>query len=312
MQRWIVRENLFDEHTQRRRIGKAGGQGREHQTLRCAPIVQLGPLHQFGQHRLAILGCNEAQQMRQFLLHEFRRLVERRPQQSDRQSDVGVALGDTRAQHRGPREGRDFGPCLAQQAPGRDRIAPLHRNAGQLAQVVRGYHSRRRRLDARQAPIDVQCLLPFELALVNAAQRIERADAQPRHFAHLLEQDLCPVEQAGPQIILRERKQRLFPVLGRERGEMRLDGIRVGFHQFQKHVERPVGLLGHEIVESRKIVRMQSGQRRRPAPAPSEVSRENADDKSRNAHDPCQRREFRHEVLRGRRVRGVQPGILPG
>ena len=26
MQRWIVREYLFDEHTQRRRIGKAGGQ----------------------------------------------------------------------------------------------------------------------------------------------------------------------------------------------------------------------------------------------------------------------------------------------
>jgi hypothetical protein len=55
------------------------------------------------------------------------------------------------------------------------------------------------------------------LAFVNAPQRVERADAQARHFAHLLEQDLRPVEKAGAQIILREREQRLFPVFGRER-----------------------------------------------------------------------------------------------
>ena len=124
--------------------------------------------------------------------------------------------------------------------------------------------------------IRVECLLPFVLALVHPAQRIERARAQPRNLAHLLEQPFRAIEQSRAQIILREREQRLLAVLGRkplarqqilmnadgaldlaapaiERAEceMGLDGVRIRIHELEEHVERPVGLLGDEIIEAR-------------------------------------------------------------
>ncbi len=124
------------------------------------------------------------------------------------------------------------------------------------------------------------------LALIHAAQRIERAGAQPRYFAHLLKQRLGPIENTGAKVILRQSKQRLLPMfrgqfLAREeilmnsdgalylaappiqcaQRKMRLDGLRIGIHQLQKHIERPVGLLGDQVIKSRQIVGMQFAQR---------------------------------------------------
>ena len=75
---------------------------------------------------------------------------------------------------------------------------------------------RRRRFDARELTKGAERLLPLVLALVDAAQRIERARAQPRDLADLLKQTLRAVEQPGPQIILRQREQRLLAMLRRQ------------------------------------------------------------------------------------------------
>jgi hypothetical protein len=38
---------------------------------------------------------------------------------------------------------------------------------------------------------------------------------------------------------------------------MRFDGVRIRVHQLEKHVERPVRLLGDEKIEAGQIIRMQ-------------------------------------------------------
>ena len=53
------------------------------------------------------------------------------------------------------------------------------------------------------------------------------------------------------------------PPIQRAEREMGLDGVRVRIHQLEEHVERPVGLLGDEIIEPGEIVRMQLAERRR-------------------------------------------------
>ena len=70
------------------------------------------------------------------------------------------------------------------------------------------------------------------------------------------------------------------PVERAER-EMSLDGIGVGIHQLQEHVERPVGLLGDEVVEAGQIIGMQFAEGGGPALSPTEVSGEYADDQRR-------------------------------
>jgi len=54
--------------------------------------------------------------MRQFFLHEFRCLVERRPQQSDARP-TSPSRSAIRARSTAPEGRRDFGPRLAQTAP---------------------------------------------------------------------------------------------------------------------------------------------------------------------------------------------------
>jgi len=194
-------------------------------------------------------------------------------------------------------------------------VAALDRKARHFAQVVRGNRARRCGLDARQLPIDAERLLPVMLAFVYAAQRIQRARTQPRHLAHLLKQPLGPIENACAQIVLGQRQQRLFAVLRRQllarqkilmdadraldfaapaiqraQREMGLYRLRVGIHQLQEHIERPVRLLGHQIVESRQVVRMQLAQRWRPAFAPAEVTGKNADHQRREYQRPTQQR----------------------
>ena len=161
--------------------------------------------------------------------------------------------------------------------------------------------------------------MPFVLALVDAAQRGERAGAQARHFAHLLKELLGPIEKPGAQVILCKREQCLLAMLGRERlarqkilvdadgaldlaaapieraeREMRLDGVRIRIHELQEHVERPVGLLGDEIVETGEIVGMELAERPRPALAPAEMPRENSDDQRRQDQEPRQQRKVGH------------------
>src|SRR5262245_9843524 len=55
-------------------------------------------------------------------------------------------------------------------------------------------------------------LLPFLLALVNRDELFERGLGQCRAVAELAEELLRAVEQAGAQIVLGEREQRLMPL----------------------------------------------------------------------------------------------------
>ena len=59
------------------------------------------------------------------------------------------------------------------------------------------------------------------------------------------------------------------PPIERAEREMRLDGVRIRVHELQEHVERPVGLLGDEIVEPGEIVRMELAERRAASVCPS-------------------------------------------
>ncbi len=199
-----------------------------------------------------------------------------------RERDVSVAFRDLRPQQRRPRKSRDLAARLAQQLPGGAGFIALQRGCRELAQIVRSHRARRRRFDPTQFTIDPECLPPLMLALIDAAKRIERTGTQTRDFAHLLEQSLRSIEKSGPQIVLGKSQQRLFPVLRCERlarqqilmdtdgtldfaaapieraeRKVRFERIGVGIHQFQEHVERPIGLLGHEIVKSREIIGMQ-------------------------------------------------------
>ena len=61
-----------------------------------------------------------------------------------------------------------------------------------------------------------------------------------------------------------------------------LDGIGVRIHELQEHVERPIGLLGDEIIEPGEIVGMQFAERHRPALAPAEVTGEDAQNQRAN------------------------------
>jgi len=61
------------------------------------------------------------------------------------------------------------------------------------------------------------------------------------------------------------------PAIQGTQREMRLDRVSVRIHQFQEHVERSIGLLGHDIVEAGEIVRMQFAEGGGPALAPAEV-----------------------------------------
>jgi hypothetical protein len=67
--------------------------------------------------------------------------------------------------------------------------------------------------------------------------------------------------------------------------EVRLDGVRARIHQLQEHVERAVGLLGDEVIETGEIVGMELADapgavapgQPPPVLAPAEVAGENAD-----------------------------------
>ena len=72
--------------------------------------------------------------------------------------------------------------------------------------------------------------------------------------------------------------------------EMRLDGVRVGVHQLQEHVERAVGLLGNEVIESGQIVGVQFAEGGGPAFAPAEMPGKDAEDQRRNDQNPSQQR----------------------
>ena len=76
----------------------------------------------------------------------------------------------------------------------------------------------------------------------------------------------------------------------RAQGKMRLEGVGVGIHELEEHVERPIGLLGDEIIESGEVVGMELAERHRPAPSPAEVSGENADDQRPDDERPVQQR----------------------
>ncbi len=70
--------------------------------------------------------------------------------------------------------------------------------------------------------------------------------------------------------------------------QVSFDGVGVGIHEPQKHVERPIGLLGDEIIESGEIIGMQFAERSRPAFTPAEVPGENAHDQRRHDGGPGQ------------------------
>ena len=59
-------------------------------------------------------------------------------------------------------------------------------------------------------------MLPFLLPFVHPAEGGQRARAQSRHLADPLEQSLGAVQHTRAQVILREREQRLFAMLGGE------------------------------------------------------------------------------------------------
>ncbi len=180
---------------------------------------------------------------------------------------------------------------------------------------------RRRRFDARELTVGVERLLPLVLALVYAAQCAERTGAQPRRLGDFLEQSFRAIEHSRPQIILRERKQRLLAMLGRQlipreqvlmnadgaldlaapaiqraEREMRLDRVRARVEKLQKHVERAVGLLGHEIVQPGEIVRMELAEAAGvdapqtpaagPSFAPAEMAGEDAEHQCRQYQQP--------------------------
>ncbi len=52
---------------------------------------------------------------------------------------------------------------------------------------------------------------------------------------------------------------------------MGFDGVRVRIHQLQKHVERPVGLFGDQVIESGEIVGVKFAEGPRPALTPAEM-----------------------------------------
>ncbi len=76
----------------------------------------------------------------------------------------------------------------------------------------------------------------------------------------------------------------------RTQSEMSLDGVGVGLHQLQEHVERPVGLLGHEVVEAGQIVGMQLLEGGGPALAPTEMPGQYSEDQCRDHQNPSQQR----------------------
>ena len=81
---------------------------------------------------------------------------------------------------------------------------------------MRRHQPQRRGLDAHELTICVERLLPLVLALVHAAERLERARAQPRRLGHLFEESLRAIEQSRAQVVLSEREQRLLTMLGGE------------------------------------------------------------------------------------------------
>ena len=164
-------------------------------------------------------------------------------------------------------------------------------------------------------------MLPFLLPFVHPAEGGQRARAQSRHLADPLEQSLGAVQHTRAQVILREREQRLFAMLGGEgraiqqglvnsdralhlaapavqgaQRKMRFDRFRVGVHDLQEHVERPVGLLVDEVVEAGEVIRMQLGLHLQPALAPAEVSGQYPDDEGRYSDGPRQRGNFGHSA----------------
>ncbi len=84
------------------------------------------------------------------------------------------------------------------------------------------------------------------------------------------------------------------PAIQGPQREVRLDRIGVRVHELQKHVERPIGLLGDEIIESGEIVGMQFAKRSRPALAPAEVTGENAENQRPQHERPSQQRQLGH------------------
>ena len=197
-----------------------------------------------------------------------------------------------------------------------------------------GHRAGGRRLRARELAVRVERLLPLVLALVDASKRNEGARAQPGDFAHLEQQPFRAIEQAGAQVILREREQCLLPMLAQQRltrekilvyadraldlaappiqsaeREVGLDGVRIRIHQLEEHVERPVGLLGDEEVEAGEIIRMQFAEGPGPASAPAEMPREDPDDEGGHGDQrpgrPRPGRQIRHGSGPGSRIQGA-------
>ena len=136
--------------------------------------------------------------MRQLLLQQFRRFAQCAVQQPHRELRLSFALGDLCAQQRRARKRRRLSRAPGAGDPCAALISPRSMaSGGEFTQVMGGHDARRRGLDARELPIGLERLLPIVLAFVDAAQRVERARAQPRHLAHLLEQAL-PRDRGGP------------------------------------------------------------------------------------------------------------------
>ena len=268
--------------------------------------------------------------MWQLRLKQSWRLAQRIAQQTGRCRSLAMILGDLRAEQGGAGERRDFARRLTQQLSGKAGITALPGGGGEFAEIVCGNHPWRSCLDPRQQSIHVQGLLPFVLQFVDPAQRIEGDGAQPRHLADLLKQAFGAVQHAGAQIVLGEGEQRLFTMLGRQRstrqhilmdtdgpldlaapavqraqGKVSFEGVAVGIHESQEHVQRPVGLLGHEIIETGEIVGMQLVGRRaeqaEPAFTPPKVADENTQNEGGNPGGPGEQRQVGHDEKNARR-----------
>jgi len=139
----------------------------------------------------------------------------------------------------------------------------------------------------------------------------------------LLKQAFRPVEQARAQVVLRQPEERLLAVLGSQpdarqeilvdadgaldlaapsiqgaQGKMRLYGVRIRVHELQEHVERPVGLLGDEVIESGQIVRVQLAQGTGPALSPAEVAGQYPQHQGRDHQNPSEERQVGHRPTR--------------
>ena len=102
-----------------------------------------------------------------------------------------------RQQYSGARKTPGLAPRLAQQPPGLRDLAAIESQRRQFAGVMGGNRARRRRPGAGQPTVHIERLRPIVLALVDAAQRVERRGAQPPDLADLLKKDVYKRQGRG-------------------------------------------------------------------------------------------------------------------